>query len=286
MKLLLLLSIIFLFTTIIIASINHDPNNEKNPSFYLIEKDERKCPKPKCGGYFISMLNEMGGEKTYVSELSTDPKLNGPMEIAEGRQMIGYGYTNRPSSRHYMEMVVIKIFISIQITISKNPHAQYYMIDSTKCLKPPCPMVTHLLNQGTDSHIKSIKNPFMSIPNIDEEWMTSRLYGMDDLHSIVQMTENDKKYTMTGMFIQVPDPIIPCPKVQDKCHGKEINVYSLDSNRCPVWMHCTMPTNCHVPMPKCQDGWDLHSFPSHPNGCLKYYCNPDFITPSPKIKSN
>ncbi|EGG18234.1 hypothetical protein DFA_03721 [Cavenderia fasciculata] len=261
--------------------------------FVSIRRDFRKCAYPMCGGYFIQTINS-NSEQVYVATVafeSNQPINKSVVLESYGKSVIVNGYTRSSSQRGYKEFVVKTAHVSMEYEGIGEAKGNFYFFKSTgiMCIKAPCPSTSATeLNTGNSVIVSSFSEPYNEhVHRFDGSWAISRVYDEDGSgHAIVQMVPNQQasEFTITRIYIQVPDPIKPCPKVTRKCPKGQVDLFDRDTNRCLVFRECAKPGVCILSIPLCQEKWRLHSYPSLQNGCNNYYCDPDFTTPAQQIK--
>ncbi|KAN0043106.1 hypothetical protein ACTA71_010741 [Dictyostelium dimigraforme] len=132
-----------------------------------------------------------------------------------------------------------------------------------------------------------------SIGLLDLNWFNSRLVTNDNnYNSIVKGYQyGNDELVISKVYINTLDPIDGCGlqssssssssttflKEKPKCRFGKIATYTRDVNRCPVFDKCVQKSPCHLGTPHCNQGYKLVSLPYGEKGCLKYYCDPDFL---------
>eukprot|EP01132_Coremiostelium_polycephalum_P003066 gene3066-3834_t len=237
-----------------------------------------------CGGYFLTKVNT-NEERIYVSKIDISgisgnvslPDFDDQKDIILG----GYLVNGEPKFKHlkvveYTRSIPLKDN-SVDSTSSK---IRYYGLEESKPTpgsKTDCLKYTLVeLNTGAVSYINSYKDQYRgTISALDTQWLDYTITGT----ALVSGVVNNKVLNIDRVFVQLPDPETKCPELPlAKCLAGFSTVYSRDEKRCLVFEGCAKPGVCTLGIPVCDPGYNLTSFPSKPNVCPQYYCDPAFVT--------
>ncbi|KAN0011786.1 hypothetical protein ACTFIU_007355 [Dictyostelium citrinum] len=139
--------------------------------------------------------------------------------------------------------------------------------------------------------LEKFREPYSkSLGLLDLNWFNSRLVTNDNnYNSIVKGYQyGNNELIISRVYINTLDPIDGCGsksssssslslEKQPACRFGKIATFTRDLNRCPVFDKCVKKSPCHLGRPHCDQGYKISSLPFGEKGCLKYYCDPDFL---------
>ncbi|KAK5579937.1 hypothetical protein RB653_009626 [Dictyostelium firmibasis] len=290
-----------LFSLIILFQLISFIKSERG--YYTFREDERKCASPECGGLFLKKINSPEDEIYVSSYMMVNANLN-PTSIEDDKNIIVSGYV-MPSDEGdgyngfflkgiHQRMIIPKLGDNVESPskatniITRESDSYYFLSNhSTECIDTDsCPIYKSLkINSKESTNFSTYTEPYTtSVPLLDLKWFNSRLIKehVESIYvgSIVLGTIEANQLSITEIFINIEDPVFPCKKNTNYCSTLHIPTFSRSSDRCPIFEGCVLRKPCHLAIPSCPKGYKSYSYPSHPNGCLKYYCDPECL-PNP-----
>lgn len=109
---------------------------------------------------------------------------------------------------------------------------------------------------------------------VDGGWLSSRVFSHQ---AIVAGTFDGMTLEASQVYVHLPDAPGPCPDLTMVCPGNLITTYERDDNRCLVPTACVRPGICPMYLPACETGYDRAAWPTTPNGCSAFACDPAFV---------
>ncbi|KAN0037855.1 hypothetical protein ACTA71_000026 [Dictyostelium dimigraforme] len=273
--------------------------------YFTFREDYRRCEAPRCGGYFLKKLNSQEEEIYVSSYMMVNANLN-PMKIKDDKNIIISGYI-MPSDeddgynifflKGIHERMVIPDIIggsdgqseNDKKVLSNSSNSFYFLSNSPmECIRiDGCQNFKSLkINTNESTDFSAYSEPYASsVPLLDLKWFKSRLIKEDAdntyIGSIVVGTIKDnKQLSITEIFINTEDPVFPCRRNNFSCSTPQVPTFTRSVDRCPIFEKCVLRNVCHLGIPNCPKGYKSYSYPSLPNGCLKYYCDSDAL-PNP-----
>eukprot|EP01133_Synstelium_polycarpum_P001126 gene1126-1287_t len=156
------------------------------------------------------------------------------------------------------------------------------------CITQPCPTVAAIeLNTGVERLIFGYGSPYTNLPLFDNAWLHEAMFDTQAYaYAILQANIGaDNSASIERAFVNLPDPTNPCPPIAwPSCTKQAGNtpVYTRDTNRCIVSDGCTIAGACIKSIPSCEPGYTLVSHISRPFACPAYFCDADFLLPTPR----
>ncbi|KAK5579938.1 hypothetical protein RB653_009627 [Dictyostelium firmibasis] len=296
---------ILIFLIILIQIINIINCNDVE--YFSIRKDLRKCAAPNCGGYFFKRINSGPNEKEmHVTALSLINANLKPNKMDDEKNVIVSGditLTNKEQGFYsfflkgiHQRMVIPPSDGSVNkgsgvLTASNKGgtlavESYGFLSDSdVRCIRAEgCPVYElSKINRNESINFATFTEPYTtSVPLLDSDWFNSRLINTNSAYigSIVLGSISKGELTISTIFVNTEDPASPCQQTTTNCTGGKIQTFTRSLNRCPVFDKCVNRGVCHLGVPHCPVGYTSYSLKSAPNGCLKYYCDPDSL-PNP-----
>ncbi|KAM9994092.1 hypothetical protein ACTFIZ_012081 [Dictyostelium cf. discoideum] len=287
---------ILIFLLILIQIINII--NGSDIEYFTFRKDLRKCASPMCGGYFFKRINSEANEKEmHVTGLSLINANLKPNKMDDEKNVIVSGeitLTDKDQGLYSFFLKGIHSRMVIPPTDDnksrprKGVAAESYGFLSNSgiaCIQAKgCPVLKFSkINTNETTNFATYTEPYTtSVSLLDKNWFSSRLIKTDKtfyVGSIVLGSISKGELTVSSIFVNTEDPALPCPE-NPSCTGGKIQTFARSLDRCPIFNKCVNKGVCHLGIPHCPVGYTSYSIPSAPNGCLKYYCDPDSL-PNP-----
>ncbi|KAM9957162.1 hypothetical protein ACTFIW_008902 [Dictyostelium discoideum] len=287
---------ILIFLIILIQIINII--NGSDVEYFSVRKDLRKCSSPSCGGYFFKRINS-DEKEMHVTGLSLINANLKPNRMEDEKNVIVSGditltdkdqgfYSFFLKGIHYRMVLPPSGYNKLNSKNLKTTSSESYGFISNSgiaCSRAEgCPIYKFSkINTNETTNFATYTEPYTSsVPLLDKEWFSSRLIKTDTsfyVGSIVLGSISKGDLTISSIFVNTEDPALPCPE-NPSCPGGKIQTFTRSVNRCPIFNKCVNRGVCHLGIPHCPVGYTSYSIQSAPNGCLKYFCDPDSL-PNP-----
>ncbi|KAN0023534.1 hypothetical protein ACTFIV_007920 [Dictyostelium citrinum] len=275
--------------------------NGSDVEYFTIRKDLRKCASPICGGYFFKRINSNPNEKEmHVTGLSLINANLKPNKMDDEKNVIVSGdITLTDKDQGFYSFFLKGIHQRMVIPPSdgddksalrarKGATVESYGFLSNSgitCIQAKgCPVYKcSKINTNETATFSTFTEPYTTnVALLDKDWFTSRLIKTDTtfyVGSIVLGSISKGELKISSIFVNTEDPALPCP-TSPSCPGGKIPTFTRSLDRCPIFDKCVNRGICHLGIPHCPVGYTSYSLQSSPNGCLKYYCDPDSL-PNP-----
>lgn len=260
--------------------------------FVTVQRDERRCAAPTCGGYFLSQPNHSLAP-IYVAELDFSQSNLSADDVqkvvdAPNAELVLFGKLTRQSRvTHTKNFIVLDAYRGMPGRTAASTDHFYTVVDNGKrCFAAPC-------NALTATKINSTAKPkdftTLSVASaaaafVDQTWLGHRVL---DGRAIVAATfTSGTKYPAgtesvldaSQVFVHLPESVGPCPeRMSLNCGGDQVNIVERNADRCLVPAGCATPGMCAMYMPACPEGYTLSSWRSGESACPTYACDPSWL---------
>ncbi|KAM9996623.1 hypothetical protein ACTFIZ_001569 [Dictyostelium cf. discoideum] len=273
MKIILSL-IVFIATISLIANASE--------SYYAIRSDFRKCAYPMCGGYFV---HEIGSNKSevYVKSLNQTDKGGGGSTVDESLYKFAPPYTIVVKGDIKKDDIIVSRLFRLLPKPDKpfNFNTElnnFYIVDPKETNSN---IEIKKLNSNKSEKLNSIENSYsQDVSLVPMDWLKYKVTSGESVFTVSGRIDSNKTISIDYMFISLPDPKSLCPKelVAIRCANDTIPTYNITATRCLSFSGCVHRGVCPLVVPGCPDGYSRNSYASKPNGCLRYYCIPSFLS--------
>eukprot|EP01133_Synstelium_polycarpum_P008047 gene8047-9455_t len=271
--------------------------NPIHPVFYTFTPDLAKCASPYCGGYFLDELNPTDQKHIYVAgfKFITSDRLNTSIvNTALTNNIVLRGQlVPHESVAKMWNLEVSDLYVALpRPSLTSAPTGDYYSLTDTKIRcenagQLPCPSASaRKLNSNIDFIVSGIFQPYSyEISHLDSRWMYSRIFDTNwASRAIVQAVRTDlTNIHINRVFIRLPDPFPECPPSKTPstpCPQGQVSSYVRHTTRCISFAGCVDAGLCSQSTPVCPAGYRVASFPSTSFGCLSYFCDAIFLSPT------
>eukprot|EP01133_Synstelium_polycarpum_P005635 gene5635-6504_t len=258
-------------------------------TFYTFKRDQQKCGELKCGGVYLSKVNGITDEIIYIAQFKY--KVEGVnksvVEEAPDHDVIVSG-TIVPHDKEYNDFLVADAYrvlaTSAASTNNETVFYQFAGLAKGSSKKTPAYNVAKVNDAAKPFLVNSYTHQYPS--SVQATWIESVLHAEAPKSAIVcgQVAtvgtgkKATSKLTIDKIFIHLPDPSTPCPKMgKSKCSKGTVQVFKRDEARCLAFDGCVKSGPCTLELPVCNEGYQIASWAAQPKGCLKYQCDPDFL---------
>jgi hypothetical protein len=112
---------------------------------------------------------------------------------------------------------------------------------------------------------------------VDPAWLTTRVL---DHGALVAATIEGATLHADQIYVHLPDVAGPCRLPwRAQCGEGERATVRRDADRCFAPTGCVHPGGCPLYQPVCLPGYSLSAWPSLPEGCPVFVCDPAFLGP-------
>ena len=255
----------------------------------IVSRDLRMCPTPACGGYYIRRVNV--GQNEYVSNIdlrAIDAVSIHQMAGAADGELVMAGTFGPPDPNfHVRQFIASAAYRGMPHVIPADGDGFFTahdLVPPTNCFVAPCPNeVAVLLNTAKTSLFDTFSVVDASKPLVDQAWLTERVrhHGAVVAAKLVAGAQEAGGFPQildaSQVFIQLPYADGPCPLLPiPLCTPPAVNAYTRSVDRCLIPDGCVSSGACPQFMPSCTDGYTLQSWPTQPDGCPAYACDPTF----------
>jgi hypothetical protein len=246
----------------------------KAPSYVSVRRDERMCPAPLCGGYFIHDLNRMTPDQ-YVSSLDvsalgwSDDDRARMIGDFEDDALVLKGTLGPRDESGQRALLVTEAYRGMPGVRADATHAFYTMsyeddedyYDADK------------LNTSWSGPCDAVGLDAVQAPLLDRTWLGDKaLHG-----AIVAGNMDNRRMSASQVFVRLPDRAGPCPYfLVPKCEEGQVLAYTRTAQRCLVPSQCVTPAICPLFVPTCASGYRRVSWMS-PSACSAHACDPTFV---------
>lgn len=139
-------------------------------------------------------------------------------------------------------------------------------------------LVAHMLNSPWGRPIEAVSVTDVTPAWVDGAWITTRVM----YHDAIIASRFDGGTLVAGqVFLRLPDVIGPCPLLRwmvPACEGGQVETYAMTDDLCEYATGCAKPGVCPMFVPRCDPGYDLVSWPTQPDACAVFTCEPAFAS--------
>lgn len=260
--------------------------------YYSIRPDPRACPSPACGGWFLGELNAGSAAEQYVSELDFSPSGLEQKQLDLVRQtpparVILSGALG-PAAQNTRELLVTAAFLGMPNVTPSVDTVYSVTVLPLDCASCPTLRANLLNTQKVESaHTLSVKRA--ARPFVQVDWLEGRVLGHAALVSAAVSSPPALAATnvppqrvidASQVWVKLPE-VRACPAVKPApcVNDTLVSTFSRDAERCLMPGACVKPGPCLLYFPACESGYRLVSWPSAPNGCDAFACDPEFVSP-------
>jgi len=266
-------------------------------NYFLISKDVGVCPSTQCGGFWIQEVNI--DQLRYVRSLnfSTAGDLNSSVvDLSDLSDYILYGHTGNKDKDDTVQLFVVQVYRALPVTTTTTETVNYFKIAKgnppVPCsLDTPCNLnyIAQNLSTTQEIYFNSVNNAAAEVGFVDVAWLSFREL-LTDLHGalvqgdfgLVPMHPLDGfavVLNVTKIYVSLPDPYPACViEPPPPCAAGKVPVYKRLDTRCLQVEGCVTPGPCPLFLPGCEAGYTLREWPSAPNGCSSFACDPSFVS--------
>ena len=270
---------------------SEDSLSQSKKSHVTVRRDQRRCPSPACGGYFVRDANKTTSEQ-YVGSLDfsaagLDGATIDPVVGAPAGEIILLGKLTPADAKTKVRS--FKVSAAWRGMPGRMPAAGDMLFSAAstgiQCIAAPCHnQAATKLNDTAITSFSHYDVASASTDFVDQEWLTSRVRDHGGLvaarivDGVKLAAGPERVLAASQVFVKLPETAGPCTKAQVNlsCAAGEMVVYQRDQDRCAMPVACARPGVCTQSMPSCDEGYSLVQWRSGPNACNASACDPTF----------
>jgi hypothetical protein len=260
-----------------VANDGEDALSATRASYVSVRRDDRACPAPRCGGYFVHDLNRATADR-YVSTLDVSAlgwtgddrqRLIGDFE---DDALVVKGTLAPPDASGSRALLVTEAYRGMPGVHAAETHDFYTMgwEDDEAYYE------AYKLNTSWSGPCDAVGIDSIDVPLLDRNWLGDRaLRG-----AIVAGRMENRTMGASQVYLRLPDRVGPCPYLyMPKCDEGQVLAYSRTAQRCLVPVKCVTPAICPLYVPSCTPGYRHVSWTSSSTACPAHACDPSFVDP-------
>eukprot|EP01132_Coremiostelium_polycephalum_P003194 gene3194-4000_t len=266
--------------------------------YYSVRLANLRCKTAPCPSHKLQRVNTQDPEVDIIGFefplLSTMNKSH-VHDSVDNSVLVEGVFLNSLLYPGYLKFYVVNYHVLLPQgdTTQVAPAGKYFKLSSSGiyCYKWPCPSILATeLNTGIVNVVTGFNEPYSTyVAFFDSNWLYSRLFTDTGRHQaiirgpIVPGVENSNDVVGTQVYVDLPDPLSTCPPVTKLyCLPElgQVNVYTRDSNRCIVSDGCANEGFCTLQIPECPNGYRRTGHKANPNGCFKWNCDFELLSPT------
>lgn len=276
-----------------VAALDDAALGSSSQSYVVYRRDQRRCPSPLCGGYFVHDVNRVTLREEYVSGLDLgatglSEEARAAVEAAGDGEVVLRGKLGpvEPQFR-------TRAFVASEawqglpgVTVAEG--ATFYRVAaaSIQCVVAPCPsMRARKLNSTATALLTQVDVADAARWHVQESWLASRLSSRDGIAAGVVETRpstvgpaQESVLDASQVFVRLPERHGPCPQLpQVQCTGGKVGSLSRTPDRCLVQTACVTPGICPPVVVSCDAGYHAVMWRGGTSGCLQWACDPDAL---------
>jgi len=249
-------------------------------AYFTAERDQRKCPSPACGGWWLREVNRTG-DAIYVSSLDLsragldDASLvwnAGPRELLLRGKL-------RDAERGTQKLAVWAAYRG-QPNAAPSAADEFLSVaeQNIVCVTAPCErLLATRLNVGGASRAGKLEVERSCRPFADDAFMENRVLAHG---ALVAGRVSGGAVDAGQVYLRLPLRFAPCPAVKvAKCPDGQVNTWRRTADLCMIPDGCAAPANCPETRPACETGYTPSTWPAQPAGCTQLRCDPSFVVP-------
>lgn len=257
-------------------------------SFLLVEHDDRACPSPACGGYWVAPIGNPAARR-YVRGFDLSKSGLGAADAAiitgaPAEELLLKGYPGAPDAKGTRALVVVEAYRGMPGIVPGANEALYSVAGAVQCVKAPCnDALVKPLAGGQASTVAAVNVARAAKSFVDQGWLASRVRSGRAVVA-ARMTGAASGGTVldsSQVYVRVPEASGPCPKpISLSCGSGQVATYSRTAERCLVPSVCVTLRTCPMMQPACADGYVAASWRTAPDGCAATVCDPAWLAPA------
>jgi len=238
---------------------------------FVVLESPNTCEESCAGGFWVRQLNREAFPR-YVSKLDFSKLSRAAIAQAAGAgvgELLFRGTFERFEERVGADAFVVLGAWRGMPDVNPAPLDPYVTVETIDER-----LVAHLLNLWWERPIETVSVTGFAPPLVDTSWLSARVLSGG---AIVAGRFDEASLDAAQVFVRLPDVVGPCPLFQYYC-GERVATYTLAPDRCLIATGCAVPRDCPEYLPGCYPGYERLSWPSQPDACPAYACQPAFLS--------
>ena len=237
---------------------------------WTIQRDERKCAAPMCGGYFARQL--ASGAQAHVGDLDLsraglDAGTQQMVRAAPAEELIFSGHLNSSGRA----LIVKQAWRGMPGIVPAANDAVY----SLQQAGSSGAAVASDMISGKTASVAQLSVAQAAKGFVDQGWLANRALRHG---ALVAGHLDSSGLSASQVWLRLPETVGPCPAVhQQACGAGQTQSYVRTADRCLVAAGCVTPGICSMMRPSCSDGYLASTWTTAPNACLATACDPAWV---------
>lgn len=255
--------------------------------FYTLQKDERRCAAPACGGYWVRTVKS-SADPVYVASLDLSRAgLAGDedgVRAAPAEELVIKGKVDAKANKGLGALKASVVYRGLPGVVAAANDAFYVVRDDSstkKCVREPCDnkLATNLLS-GATRYFVSTRVERAQKPLVDSAWLVERVRAGEALVAARlrdgQTASGAAEVFLDASQVFVQQPEAPaCPQYKlAACPSGAEHTFARDANRCLTPTGCAVRQACTQAPVQCAPGYTALSWAAQPGGCDQRACDP------------
>jgi hypothetical protein len=249
--------------------------------YLLVRRDHTVCASSSssnCGGFVVHELNRgTEAQVTSVQLAVADSELARLIADAPDDELVVRGHLDAmPTAARTPALIVAEAFRGMP-GMSAGAAKAFLTVNAGDCTADDClPASAIWLNLTERISVGTLTLSHAEAPFVDAEWLRDRVLARG---AIVAGTVTADGIDAAQVFVRIPDSIGPCPTIAaPACTDGTVPVFAREGGRCLLPTGCSYPGVCAMYLPRCAEGYTLHSWMAGSPACPAYACDPSFLS--------
>ena len=232
---------------------------------FTVQRDERKCAAPMCGGWWASAVQQ-DASPIYVTDLDLsraqlDAQTEQSVRAAPAEELLLRARAGAADKRGFRQLVVKSVWRGMPGVVPAAKDAVWSMGQKTATD----------VKSGKSAAVSSVDVRDAARAFVDQDWLSSRVVSHG---ALAAAHVSSKVLDASQVWIHLPESIGPCAKpVEQACSGGQVQAYARTADRCLQPLGCVNRGICSMMMPSCADGYVAVTWTAA-NGCPATSCDP------------
>jgi hypothetical protein len=240
-------------------------------TFVLARRDQRLCPSPMCGGYWLRELNRQRPE-IYVGGLDFAASGLDPHAIDVALQA-GPGELLLRGALRDESFAVHEAYRGLP-GVTPGQGESWYRVEANASGSSSA-WTARQLNTGRGEACDGATVDRSARPFVDTAFLADRLLGYG---AVAAARMRGGIMDASQIFLRLPIRLGPCPERPiPSCDSGMANVFTRSEDLCEIPAGCAPRGICPDVPPACDPAYRLASWPAAPDACPAFRCDPGFI---------
>jgi hypothetical protein len=238
-------------------------------SFVSIQRDERKCAAPACGGYWYrapgSLAPPQYAAALDLSASGLDAAAQGKLLNAPAEELLLKAKAGAADKSGLRKLVVSEAWRGMPGIVPGAGEQLFSM---------PTPGAATSVATGRASAVKAVSVARASSGFVDAEWLKSRIQGHG---AIVAAKLSASVLDASQVWLRLPETKGPCAVPREQaCGANQTQGFARTPDRCLAAVGCVNRSICPMFQPACAAGYTQTSW-TNASGCTAAACDPSWV---------